>query len=186
MIELFESGAADPSIDAIAERAGVSNRSVYRYFDDRDDLIRTAVRQALGLDGSATPPSSVDPDRPLAERIGRFVADRLDDHHESLAIVRAARLSAATEPLLAEQFAVDRSRLRERLLDCFGPELDRFEPGEAATRLVAIELLLQFDSIDFLLLSTDGRRRDVTSILVEQLTMQLGASVDRGTPVLRS
>ena len=179
VIDLFEDGDSDPSIDLIAARAGVSNRSVYRYFEHRDDLIRTAVARALGLD-STTQPAPVDTDAPLEDRIRAFVDDRMTGHHRSLQIVRAARLSAATEPLIAEQFAADRERLRARLLQCFAPELDGLDDDERSRCLLAIELLFQFDSIDFLLMSTSGRRHEVSAILADQLCLQLDARADRG------
>ncbi|MEY2436739.1 MAG: hypothetical protein QOF97_1575, partial [Acidimicrobiaceae bacterium] len=36
MIELFTEGDFDPNPDVVAQRVGVSARSVYRYFEDHD------------------------------------------------------------------------------------------------------------------------------------------------------
>ncbi|HAP77906.1 MAG TPA: TetR/AcrR family transcriptional regulator, partial [Acidimicrobiaceae bacterium] len=44
---LYRSGNFDPSIDEIATRSGVSARSVFRYFDDVDDLANAAIDQQL-------------------------------------------------------------------------------------------------------------------------------------------
>ena len=38
MLELYVEGNLDPSSDEIAERAGLSPRSLFRYFEDLDDL----------------------------------------------------------------------------------------------------------------------------------------------------
>src|SRR5688500_3891186 len=43
LIELFEEGSYTPSSAEVAERAGISPRSLFRYFDDVDDLNRAAV-----------------------------------------------------------------------------------------------------------------------------------------------
>ena len=43
MLELFAAGNLAPSSDEIAEKAGLSPRSLFRYFDDLDDLVRVAL-----------------------------------------------------------------------------------------------------------------------------------------------
>ena len=43
MLELYREGNLAPSSDAIAERAGLSPRSLFRYFEDIDDLVHAAI-----------------------------------------------------------------------------------------------------------------------------------------------
>src|SRR3546814_17871460 len=43
VLALYDSGNLAPSSDDIAERAGPSVRSVFRYFDDVDDMLRAAI-----------------------------------------------------------------------------------------------------------------------------------------------
>ena len=47
LVALFEEGSYTPSSNEIAERAGISPRSLFRYFDDVDDLNRTAVERHI-------------------------------------------------------------------------------------------------------------------------------------------
>ena len=68
MLQLYAEGNLDPSSDEIAERAGLSPRSLFRYFDDLDDLVRVAIGRQherllplAGLDVSV--------DSPLAARV---------------------------------------------------------------------------------------------------------------------
>src|SRR5437764_99636 len=68
VIALFEEGHVRPTPEAVAERSGVSVRSVYRYYEDRDDLIRADTHRLVAttlraLLPSATPPL---PDHPPA------------------------------------------------------------------------------------------------------------------------
>ncbi|MEJ6739489.1 MAG: helix-turn-helix domain-containing protein [Actinomycetota bacterium] len=42
-LELFEEENLEPTPEQIALRAGVSARSVYRYFEDRDQLVRAII-----------------------------------------------------------------------------------------------------------------------------------------------
>ncbi|MFI0528109.1 MAG: TetR/AcrR family transcriptional regulator, partial [Ilumatobacteraceae bacterium] len=72
MLQLYAEGNLDPSSDEIAERAGLSPRSLFRYFDDLDDLVRGAIgRQHERLLPLARLDVSVD--SPLAARVARLV-----------------------------------------------------------------------------------------------------------------
>ena len=54
LMELVKEGDDDPSVDDIAARAGVSYRSVYRYFDDRADLFDAATKRAMRICGKSS------------------------------------------------------------------------------------------------------------------------------------
>ena len=43
LIDLIQEGNLTPTVAKIADRAAVSHRSVFRYFDDLNDLARTAI-----------------------------------------------------------------------------------------------------------------------------------------------
>ena len=43
MLDLYGAGILEPSADEIAAQSGVSRRSVFRYFEDLDDLCRAAI-----------------------------------------------------------------------------------------------------------------------------------------------
>src|SRR5438270_9832426 len=49
LLGLFRDGVYEPSSNEIAERAGLSPRSLFRYFDDIDDLHRAAAERQLRL-----------------------------------------------------------------------------------------------------------------------------------------
>src|SRR5690348_14840493 len=51
-IALLSEGAADLSHDAVADRAGVARRTVYRYFPDRPALMEGALMRVRELAGS--------------------------------------------------------------------------------------------------------------------------------------
>src|SRR5690606_6539096 len=72
LLGLYDSGSLGPSIAEGAEAAGLSPRSVFRYFDDAEDLVRAAIgHQQRRL----APLFSFDvaAGTPLPERIDRFV-----------------------------------------------------------------------------------------------------------------
>ena len=43
LLELYREGQLGPSAEEIAARAGISVRSLFRYFDDVDALVRAAI-----------------------------------------------------------------------------------------------------------------------------------------------
>ena len=47
LLEIIREGNLRPGASEIADRAGVSHRSIFRYFDDLDDLVRTAIDHAF-------------------------------------------------------------------------------------------------------------------------------------------
>lgn len=168
VIAIFEEGDIDPSIDAIATRAQVSNRSIYRYFDHRDHLIRAAISHALrrlvpeltlhdGADGS------------LDVRIERFVDRRLQMYDRLAPIARAAKVAAVSEPIIAEELEIGRLMLRSALLAYFSTEFESLAPSVRARTLISAELAFQFDSIEFLRTATDGRASEMRAILAEYL-----------------
>src|SRR6187551_2594584 len=76
MLELYGDGNLAPSSEEIAERAGLSSRSLFRYFEDIDDLVQAAiVRQQERI----APFLVVDVDRDASfdERVAAFVQQRL-------------------------------------------------------------------------------------------------------------
>src|SRR5215208_2782409 len=87
---LYRQGVYEPSAAQIAERAGLSPRSLFRYFDDVDDLNRAAIEQQLGR---ARPLLVVDarPEEPTAVKVERLVEARLRLFEAIAPAARAAR-----------------------------------------------------------------------------------------------
>ncbi|MCW5888912.1 MAG: TetR/AcrR family transcriptional regulator [bacterium] len=74
LLDLLEAGELRPSAARIAERAGVSLRSVFQHFSDVETLFATAAeRQKVRLMPLVRPISL---DGPLAERIAAFASQR--------------------------------------------------------------------------------------------------------------
>lgn len=76
LLDIIREGNLHPGASEIADRAGVSHRSIFRYFDDLDDLVRTSIDHAFAEAG----PLAEIPDigaGPLDDRIGAFVDARV-------------------------------------------------------------------------------------------------------------
>ncbi|MGA1245721.1 MAG: TetR/AcrR family transcriptional regulator, partial [Ilumatobacteraceae bacterium] len=82
LLSLYDEGEIEPSAARIAEVAGVSERSVFRYFEDKDDLAATAMTLQMdrvqhlyeALDSSGDFDARLD--AILTHRIGLFDAVR--------------------------------------------------------------------------------------------------------------
>ena len=130
MIELIKEGDSNPSVAAVADRAAVSHRSVFRYFDDLDDLIRSSVqfgaKQARGL--SAIPNIG---EGPLALRIDTFIDVQLRLYEATYELGRVARNQSDRIPELRGTLQLLYSIQRAQTQQQFAPELSRLDPADA-------------------------------------------------------
>jgi AcrR family transcriptional regulator len=144
--ELFAEGNYQPSTADIAERAGLSLRSLFRYFDDVDDLYRAAIERALD---AARPllDVGVGVDAPTTVKIDHVVAARIRLYDEIEPAARAARVCAHRHEIVAAQIAESRSFLRHQLAKLFAPEMHGSGRG---ARVAAVDALLSFESYELL------------------------------------
>lgn len=174
MLALYAAGNLDPSSDEIAERAGLSPRSLFRYFDDLDDLVRVAISRQhtrlqtlAGLDVSAS--------GPLADRVSRLVAQRLVlfDRIGSVGIV--SRVRAPFQPLIASELALSRSFLRRQLEQVFAPELAQRGSAGAAAAVATIDVLTSFESLHLMRDDQQLARQQIEAALADAITRLLAA-----------
>jgi AcrR family transcriptional regulator len=140
-IALFDEGDGFASLQAIADRAGVSLRSLHRYFEDADDLVAAALDAYLGalepLLVAALPPV----DRPLADRVDAWVGNRLEANAHSAQAILAASARAHTSPRVAAVFASRRHTIVERLRAVFAPELAALSDADRDRTVAAMHTL---------------------------------------------
>jgi AcrR family transcriptional regulator len=141
--ELFEQGVLDPKPAEIAERCGLSWRSVYRHFPDSAELVQAAIQSAINQVATLLEP--MPPPPTLDARIDAYIALRLALVREfsplmaatAAAIAKSAR-NDRPSPLRENQLAT-RALIHEIDLRHFSVDLDRLEPA----RRRAAELLLE-------------------------------------------
>ena len=109
LLALFRDGNYQPGMAEIAARAGLSLRSVFRYFDDVDDLHRAAASRqiALVLPLLEVPVPAA---APTAEKVAAVVAARAALYEQIGPAARALRAGAHRHaPLAASWPAIARS-----------------------------------------------------------------------------
>lgn len=168
LLDLYRQGQLEPSADAIARQAGVSPRSLFRYFDDLDALVREAVRQQQ----AHLAPSmafEVDASLPFAERVARLVDARLDLYEAMGAVARVARRVAHQQPPVAEELGRIRGFLRDQVAATFAVELDSRSYGDGAEALAAADVLLSWEAVDLLRSVHDLDRAGIAAALATGL-----------------
>jgi len=148
MRALHAEGDLRPTVPRIAARAGVSLRTVWQQFPDREALLLEAVRRDREIQRSLV--TRIDPDQPLAARVGAFIAQRARVLEEMTPTWRAARVH---QPF-SDQLTRDRRRryaaARAEVEQVFARELSRL-PGQQGERLVdalhAISLWSYWESL---------------------------------------
>lgn len=118
VLELAGAGQVRPTAREIAERAGISVRSVYVHFDDLDDLFRAAADRHFEQMRSLLQP--VDATLVLDERIRAAVDQRIAIFETFGAIRRAAEQWAPQSAALAEVMRAGRDVSRNDIDRLFG------------------------------------------------------------------
>ena len=139
VVSLIAEGDLRPTAPRIAERAGVSLRSVFQHFADLDALFAEASDRELSRIASRV--DTIDPSGTLAERIDAFLRQRTVVLEQLTPARRAALLQEPTSELIVGV----RDRLlalgREEVERTFAPELaghDGDDRGELLDALDAV------------------------------------------------
>ncbi len=135
--ELLREGVLRPTAAQVADRAGVSRRTLWSNFKDMESLLQSTVEHWFGLDDELR--VEIDLDASLDERIAQFCAER---ERRLVNISPAARAALLSEPFSAAlRDSRDRhiGRVREDLERVFAPELDSHaEPDLLVDAMTAV------------------------------------------------
>jgi len=149
LLDLYRDGNLRPSSCDIAERAGLSARSLFRYFDDVDDLVRAAVSRQLERTKPLLP-IDAPAGAPRHRRIDAVVAQRFRLFAEAAPVAKVARLQAPFHPVLATELTRHRSYLRSQLRHTFTDELSAMSPAQASAVLAMVDVVCSFESYELL------------------------------------
>lgn len=168
---LFREGNLEPSSTEIAARSGLSPRSLYRYFDDIDDLRLAAAARQISR---AAPLVMVDiaPGVPTTTKVERLVNARARLFEEVAPAARAMRVCAYRHPVLAEELDRGRRFLRHQI-----DELFPSPPSTEAAR-AAVDVLCSFESYELLRVAQGRPQRATVEVLVASLTTLLDETAE--------
>ena len=120
---LVEEGDLRPTAPRIAERAGVSVRSVFQHFDDLPALHTAVVERVVERLASLVVP--IDPAQPLDDRIVTFARHRGALLEAVTPFRRAAAVHGPFAPEIRRAVAEGAAFLRTEVEAAFAPELSR-------------------------------------------------------------
>ncbi len=172
ILELYREGDLRPSVNAVAERSGVSHRSVFRYFDDLGELCRVAVeRQFMAIfDLWVVPDTGIGP---LDERVERLVEQRLTLYDAAASVWRVGQTRAPFEPVLARNLEQTAAVNVEQMKQHFANELDGLDPDRAEFVAEALAAMCSLDVIDLLRHVRELDRPTTAEILSSMLSAVL-------------
>jgi AcrR family transcriptional regulator len=149
LLDLYREGHYDPSSTDVAIRAGLSPRSLFRYFDDVDDLARAAITVAQDRARPLIAVAATAAD-PLERRIHELLEARANVWDTVGPAARVSRMRAPLQPVIAAELTQARSYLRKQLRELFAPELAALGPDRSPGALAAVDVLCSFESYDLL------------------------------------
>jgi len=133
MRALHAEGDLRPTAPRIAERAGVSLRTVWQQFTDMEALLVESVKRDSEILRSLV--RKIEPDRPLADRIDTFVSQRARVLEEMTPTWRAASMSRPTSAELRSDHGKKLAAGRAELELVFAPEFGKLQ-GKQRDQLV--------------------------------------------------
>ena len=167
LLDLLNDGVATPTAAQIADRAGISVRSVFQHFTDMEALYADLAaeqreRVAPLLAGLVRPDV-------LAARIAAIVAQR-SELFETITPVRHAIGTRASESVaLQERLKELSAALRDQVADQFSDELGALPARGRRSMLDALDLLTSFEAWDRLrtvqMLERDDAERTLSAAL---------------------
>ena len=169
LLALYREGNLDPSADEIATRSGVSARSVFRYFDDVEDLANAAITHQL-MDVAHLLPLTCPPDRPLAERIAAVAQQRAALYEAIFPVALVSRLRAPFNRAVAARLAQNRAEMRAQVANLFRAELAALPDGAAARRLAAADTLASYETWSLWRTDQGLSAADAEATMVDALT----------------
>ena len=153
LLDLNRSGNLRPTAKEIAERAGVSLRSVYVHFDDLEDLFLAAAKRHVELvSGMLVEVPDTGPLRSRAETLVRMRSRIWEDVGN---VLKAASLQEPFSPTLARWLELGRMVSRADVERVFAKELDAVPDDVRAARLAVVDTLASTGAWQHLRRSSD-------------------------------
>jgi AcrR family transcriptional regulator len=171
-LQLFQAGVRDVKMEDLAEAAGVSVRSVYRYFGNIDEVLEAAMMENLSLYGHLFEIDNLGRG-PLPERIRNLVTARLNLITTAYPMITAVLRHVHADNAIGAQA---RWRLQHMYLqnaEMFRSEFSRMTAVESRQIAAAIDSLLSYYTVDSMLNRLGFSTAETEAALVHSLELLL-------------
>ena len=172
LLGLIENGETEISAALIASKAGLSERSIFRYFDDVNDLYRSVCDLAFSkeIEYALIDDAGIGS---LETKIENFVNQRVRIYTMNEKIAPAARSFAFKNPIIKNQLVFGRKLLRAQITKHFAEELSAFDKSEQQVAVATIDALTTFESYDMMRSDQKMSVQTIKSILSEGIRKAL-------------
>ncbi len=172
LLDLIENGETEISAALIASKAGLSERSIFRYFDDVNDLYRSVCDLAFSkeIEYALIDDAGVGS---LDTKIENFVNQRVRIYTMNEMIAPAARSFAFKNPIIKNQLVVGRKLLRNQIITHFSEELSAFDKQQQQVAVAIIDSLTTFEYYDMMRSDQKMSVQTIKSVLTESIRKAL-------------
>jgi TetR/AcrR family transcriptional regulator, regulator of autoinduction and epiphytic fitness len=146
LLGLLDEGQPKPTAAEIAARAGVSERSVFQHFPDREVLLEAVAREQYKRVVPTLVP--VDSSLPLAERIQQFARQRARLYERIGGVRRAGLLIEHESSSVAGWLATARQTKAAEVERVFRRELDSLPPDDREPLRAALVMVCSWAAWD--------------------------------------
>jgi hypothetical protein len=172
LLGLIENGETEISAALIASKAGLSERSIFRYFDDVNDLYRSVCDLAFSkeIEFALIDDAGVGS---LDTKIENFVNQRVRIYTMNEKIAPAARSFAFKNPIIKNQLVVGRKLLRNQIITHFSEGLSAFDKQQQQVAVAIIDSLTTFEYYDMMRSDQKMSVQAIKSVLAESIRKAL-------------
>ena len=164
LLALLREGHIEVSAAAIAERAKLSERSIFRYFDDLDDLYRTVCAVQFERERKHATIDSFSKGS-TEDKIAHFVEQRVRLFTSIGSIGRVSRVFAHRNAVIAKELRRARVLLRRQIADHFADEIAALPSAERSHAATIIDSLCNFESFSIMRSDYDMTIASITTTL---------------------
>ena len=169
LLHLYEAGEIQPSAARIAEIAGVSERSVFRYFDDMEDLAASAI--VIQWERVHQFYEGLDCTGDFEQRLENMIDHRLRLFDKTIGVGRASAVLSARSATVSTAMNQRRTILRGQSVGQFAPEIAAHVQPDAVARIV--DYTLSIENIEYLRSSVGLSRNRTRETLMVALRLAL-------------
>jgi len=172
LLELLEEGEIRPTSRLIAEKAGVSERTIFQHFEDLQTLFSVAARRLgnrvfrnldiIGADG------------PFEQRLVGYLDELIYMHETVTPVRRASRLHEPFSPILDRSLRSWREALRKGIEKVFALELERLSVEDQPRVVEGLALLATWSSWENMRRHSDLSVADARGVLALAFRLMLG------------
>ncbi len=147
MIDLINEGHAPPTAQQVAQRAGISVATLFRYFETLEDLRQYATQQCLERFAHLFELPEISCGT-TEEKITSLVASRLAQYQAIGPIARLIRWRAFDTPDVQTTLHQQRQNQTQQLAQHFAQELRSHSPDDQEDLLASLIALTSFEAWD--------------------------------------